>query len=68
MSNSLFSMLGGNQNSQMAQMLNQFQQFKNTLNGDPKQMVMQMLNQGKITQADLNNAQAFAQQFKQFLK
>lgn len=69
MSNSLFNQLGGNvQNNNMAQMLQQFQQFKQTLNGNPKDMVMQMLTNGKITQADLNRAQAFAQQFQQFLK
>lgn len=68
MSNPLFSMLGGNQQNNMSQMINQFQQFKRTLNGNPKDMVMQMLNSGKISQADLNRAQAFAQQFQQFLK
>lgn len=68
MSNPLFSMLGGNQQNNMSQMINQFQQFKRTLNGNPKDMVMQMLNSGKISQADLNRAQAFAQQFQQLLK
>lgn len=69
MSNPLFNQLGGNvQNNNMMQMVQQFQQFKQTLNGNPKDMVMQMLSNGKISQADLNRAQAFAQQFQQFLK
>lgn len=69
MNNPLFNQLGGNvQNNGMMQMLQQFQQFKQTLNGNPKDMVMQMLSNGKITQADLNRAQAFAQQFSGFLK
>lgn len=69
MSNPLYAALGGNrQMNGMMQMVQQFQQFKNTLNGNPKDMVMQMLNSGKISQADLNGAQNFAKQFQQFLK
>lgn len=69
MSNPLYAVLGGNrQMNGMMQMVQQFQQFKNTLNGNPKDMVMQMLNSGKISQADLNGAQNFAKQFQQFLK
>lgn len=58
----------GNQNNNMNQMVQQFQQFKNTLKGNPKDMVQQMMNNGKITQADLNRAQAFANQFRNILK
>ena len=69
MSNPLFNQLGGNMpNNNMMQMIQQFQQFKKTLNGNPKDIVMQMLGNGKISQNDLNIAQAFAQQFQQFLK
>ena len=69
MSNPLFNMLGNAMpQNEMTQMLQQFQQFKQTLNGNPKQMVMDMLQSGKITQKELNGAQAFAQQFGQFFK
>lgn len=69
MSNPLFNQLGGMMpNNDMMQMLNQFQQFKQSLNGDPKQMVMDMLQSGRISQTDLNGAQAFAQQFGRFFK
>lgn len=69
MSNPLYNQLGGNnQNNNMMQMLQQFQQFKQNLNGNPKQIVMDMLTSGKISQTDLNSAQAFAQQFGGFFK
>lgn len=69
MSNPLFNMLGNAMpQNEMSQMMQQFQQFKQTLNGNPKQMVMDMLNSGKISQADLNGAQEFAQQFGHFFK
>lgn len=70
MSNPLFQQISQNMmpNNGMMQMVQQFQQFKNTLNGNPKDTVMQMLNSGKISQADLNRAQAFANQFKGLLK
>lgn len=69
MSNPLFNALGGNrQGNNMMQMVQQFQQFKQSLNGNPKQMVMDMLTSGKISQVDLNGAQAFAKQFQQFFK
>lgn len=69
MSNPLFNQLGGNvSNNGIGQMMQQFQQFKQTLNRNPKDMVMEMLSNGKITQTDLNNAQAFAKQFGSLLK
>lgn len=69
MSNPLFGQLGGMMPSnQMTQMLQQFQQFKQTVNGNPKDIVMNMLNSGQIGQAQLNQAQQMANQFKNFLK
>lgn len=52
----------------MQQMMQAFQQFKAQFSGDPKQAVQQMLNSGRITQDQLNQAQQMAQQFQQFLK
>lgn len=68
MSNPLFSMLGGHtpQNG-MSQMIKQFQAFKKTITGNPQDLVMQMLNSGKITQQQLNQAQAMANQLKDIL-
>lgn len=69
MSNPLYEEIGGNrQTNGIMQMVWQFQQFLSTLDRNPKEAVMQMLNSGKISQADLNGAQNFAKQFQQFLK
>ena len=68
MANPLFSMLGGHapQNG-MSQMIKQFQEFKKTITGNPQDLVMQMLNNGQISQQQLNEAQAMANQLKDIL-
>lgn len=69
--NPLFNLLGGNRSmipSNMQAMLSQFQQFKQNFNGDPKQQIQQMLNSGKITQAQYNQAVQMANMLQQFLK
>lgn len=63
MPNPLYNQLGGtNANNPM---LNRLIQFKNTFSGDPKQMVQNMLNSGRITQAQLNQ---YAQQANEIYK
>lgn len=68
MSNPLFEALGGGVNPQFQQLVQRFQQFKSTFQGDPKQEVQKMLQSGKITQQQLNQAQSFAQQFQALMK
>ena len=41
------------------------QQFKQTINGNPQQQVQQMLNSGKVTQQQYNNAVQQAKQIAQ---
>ena len=50
------------------QMMQQFQQFRNTFNGNPQQMVQQMLRNGQITEAQLQQATQMAKQFQSFVK
>ena len=50
------------------QMIQQFQQFRNTFNGNPQQMVQQMLRSGQITEAQLQQATQMAKQFQSFVK
>lgn len=48
-------------------MLQQFLNFKKTLNGDPRQIIQGMLNSGKITQEQVNQyAQQANQIYSQF--
>lgn len=71
MANPLYTALGGGQMpgpfGNFQQMMQQFNQFRNTFRGDPKQTVMQMVNSGKISQTQLNQAQQMARQFQQMM-
>lgn len=73
---SLFNSLGGS--SQLPQMtpgmnglqnmISRFQQFKQTFSGNPQQQVQQLLNSGKVSQAQYNQAVQMAQQLQKLLK
>lgn len=65
MSNPLFGMLSGQM--QMNPMLQKFNQFRQMFKGDPQQQVQQMLNSGKITQAQYNQAVQMANQVAQMM-
>ena len=54
------------QNSQ--NLINQFNQFRNTLQGDPQQMVQQLLKSGRMSQQDYNYYRQMASQFQQLLQ
>ena len=56
------------QHNNPMQMMQQFQQFRNTFNGNPQQMVQQMLRSGQITEAQLQQATQMAKQFQSFVK
>ena len=70
MSIPLFNALGGAQNGfgNMGQILQQFQQFKSMFKGDPRQQIQQMLNSGRVSQQQYNQAVQLAQQLQGFLK
>jgi hypothetical protein len=72
MSNPLFNALSGGKMpgamGQFQQMMQQFQQFRQDFQGDPKQEVQKLLQSGKMSQQQLNQLQAMAQQFQSFLK
>ena len=55
-------------NPQFQNLVQRFQQFKSTFQGNPQQEVQKMLQSGRITQQQLNQAQAFAQQFQALMK
>lgn len=63
MPNSLYNQLNGNHSGNP--MINRLMQFKNSFSGNPQQMVQQMLNSGKISQAQLNQ---YAQQANELYK
>lgn len=67
--NPLFNMFGGQSSPQMFPfgMIQQFNQFRQTFQGDPRQQVQNLLNSGQMTQEQFNNLSAMAQQFQQFI-
>lgn len=71
MSNPIFQMFGNampNGFGQMGNIFQQFQQFKNGFKGDPRQQVQQLLNSGKITQEQYNQAVQMANAFQKMIK
>lgn len=48
----------------MTQMMQQFQQFKNTFQGDPQQKVQELLNSGRMTQQQFNQLSQMANMFR----
>lgn len=69
MSNPFFNALGGGMEpmGNFGQLMQKFQQFKQTFQGDPKAEVEKMLQSGALTQEQLNQAQAMARQFQNLL-
>ncbi len=67
MANPLYQQYGQPVNPQMAQMKRAFNEFKKTVKGDPQQIIMQAMQEGRITQEQLNEAQAMERQLQGFL-
>ena len=70
--NPLFKQLGGAPQmggtlGNFQQMVQQFQQFKATFQGDPEQEVRKLLQSGRMTQEQLNQLQQAAQMFQGLL-
>ena len=65
MSNPLFGMVQ-NQNP-MGGIMQKFQQFSQMFRGDPKQQVQQLLNSGRVSQAQYNQAVQITNQLKQMM-
>ena len=71
MANPLFQALGGRQMpgpmGQFQNMVQQFRQFQQTFQGDPKAEVEKLVQSGKISQQQLNQLQQMAGQFQQLM-
>lgn len=64
--NPLYGMLGGG-NKQNG-LIQKFQQFRQSFQGDPKAEVMRLVQSGKISQQQLDQLQQMARQFQGMLK
>lgn len=66
---SLFNMFGNRQQGNgVLGMIQQFNQFKNSFNGDARQQVQQMLDSGQISQQQFNQLSKAATQFQQMMR
>lgn len=63
MSNPLFGMMNQQQNN----MLQRFQQFQRMFKGDPKEQVQQLLNSGRVSQSQYNQAVQLANQLQKMI-
>lgn len=71
MANPLFKTLGNTNfagNNNMVNMLKQFNEFKRTFQGNPKEKVQELLNTGKMSQSQFNQLQEMARQFTDMMK
>lgn len=70
MMNPLFNMFGNQPNgpfNNMNNVIDQFNQFQSTFQGDPKQKVQELLNSGQMTQNQFNQLSSMAQVFQTLL-
>ena len=52
------------QNNQPGNMFQRFQQFRKSFKGDPQEQIQQLLNSGRVSQQQYNQAVQMAQQFQ----
>ena len=56
-------------NSNLLQLMQQFNQFKQQIKGkDPQKMLNDLLASGRYSQSQVDEAKRMAQQFQQFMK
>ena len=69
MANSIYNQLNNNISNNLFQnpqfLLNQINEFKKTLQGNPQQMVMQLLQSGRMSQQDYNQYRLMTSQIRQ---
>ena len=66
--NPLYQQMQGQQAPGVGQILQQFNQFRQNFKGDPQQMVQQLLNSGRVSQQQYNQAVQMAQQLRNLMR
>lgn len=71
MANPLFNMFGNNPQAgpfgNMTQLMNQYNEFKSSFQGDPKQKVQELMNSGQMSQEQFAQLSSMAQTFQQLM-
>ena len=65
MSNPLYAQMGGGM--PMNNIMQQFQQFQQMFKGDPRQQVQNLLNSGRVSQSQYDQAVKMAQQLQRMM-
>lgn len=58
---------GGNRMNNMMGMMQKFQQFRNTFQGDPRQQVQELLNSGQMSKEQFDQLSQIASQFQSMI-
>ena len=66
--NPLYQQMNNQANIPNNNIIQRFQQFKNSFSGDPQKTVQELLNSGKVSQTQYDQAVRMANVFQQFLK
>lgn len=67
MNNLYQQMIGYMPGNTMSAMMQRFQQFQRMFTGDPRQQVQQLLNSGRVSQNQYNQAVQMAQQLQRMM-
>lgn len=59
---------GGNPFENVTNLIQNFNKFRSTFQGDPEQKVQELLNSGQMTQAQFNQLSQLAQEFQKMMK
>ena len=51
----------------MSGLMQRFQQFQQMFKGDPRQQIQQLMNSGRVSQSQYNQAVQMAQQFQKMM-
>ena len=60
-------LMGGMPQGNMQALMQRFNQFKQTFQGDPRQQIQQLLNSGRVSQGKYSKAYQMAQQFQRMM-
>ena len=65
--NPLYSQMQGGGNNGMILFMNNFQRVRQSLRGDPRQQVQNLLNSGRVSQAQYDRAVQMANQIQRMM-
>lgn len=68
MSNPIYDQMNRNQSANPSNMVQRFQEFRRNFSGNPQEIIQQMMNSGKISQEQYNQAVQTANRLMKMMK